>query len=59
MNLDQIYYKITNKNENHRGYQYVDGLNVLDKKFEPNGSCVEGGLYFTTIKHITRFVVYG
>ena len=29
-----IYYKITNENENHHGYQYKDGLNVLEEPFD-------------------------
>ena len=57
--MDQTYYKITNKEECHHGYQYVDGLNMLDKMFEREGSCVEGGLYFTTIEHIFKFLDYG
>ena len=28
-----MYYKITNERENHHGFQYYDGLNVLKKKF--------------------------
>ena len=55
----QTYYKITNETECHNGYQYVDGLNILDKIFEQNGSCVKGGLYFTTIDHIIKFLHYG
>lgn len=39
VNTDNIYYKITNINENHHGYQYKNGLNVLDKEFNYNGSC--------------------
>ena len=57
--MEQTYYKITNKVECHNNYQYVDGLNVLDRAFEPNGSCVEGGLYFTTAKYIFKFLDYG
>ena len=57
--MNQTYYKITNKEECHHDYQYVDGLNVLDKPFEATGSCVEGGLYFTTIEHIFKFLHYG
>ena len=59
MKMDQTYYKITNKTEYHNGYQYVDGLNVLDKPFEPVGSCVVGGFYFTTVEHIFKFLDYG
>ena len=54
-----MYYKITNKNENHYGFQYVDGLNILNTPFEKYGSCVPGGLYFTTKENIHRFFSYG
>ena len=56
---DYTYFKITNFNENHHGYQYQDGLNVLDKPFEKDGSCVEGGLYFTDLKNIYNYYGYG
>lgn len=57
--MDQIFYKITNSNECHNGYQYKDGLNVLNGPFNPVGSCVAGGLYFTTIDHIFDFLSFG
>ena len=53
------YYKITNFEENHNGFQYKDGLNILDKPFEEKGSCVRNGLYFTTLEHIQKFYCYG
>ena len=28
-----MYFKITNKEENHNGFQYKDGLNVLEGEF--------------------------
>ena len=59
MKIEQTYYKITNKAECHKGYQYVDGLNILDKAFEPVGTCVAGGLYFTTAKHIFNYLHCG
>ena len=57
--MEKTYYKITNEKECHNGYQYVDGLNILDKPFDSDGCCVEGGLYFTTIEHIFNFLDYG
>lgn len=54
-----MYFKITNANENHFGYQYADGLNILDKQFEKEGSCVPGGLYFSDEKNILNFMDYG
>ncbi|AYV85343.1 MAG: ankyrin repeat protein [Satyrvirus sp.] len=43
-----LYFKIMNVKENHHGYQYRDGLNVLDKEFDddPYNHCSKGGLYF-------------
>ena len=28
-----LYLKITNRDENHHGFQYVDGLNILKEKW--------------------------
>ncbi len=39
-----IYYKITNETENNEGYQYKDGLNVLEEAYK----CEDIGCYFTT-----------
>jgi ankyrin repeat protein len=56
---NKLFFKITNTEENHNGFQYVDGLNILDKEFEEEGSCVPGGLYFTDVEHIFEFLDYG
>ena len=55
----QKYFKVTNKEEIHRGFVYKTGLNILDKPFEYGGSCVPGGLYFTTLEEIPEFYSYG
>lgn len=57
--INKMYVKVTNEEENHNGYQYHDGLNILDKPFEVSGSCVPGGLYFTTVEYIHQFYNYG
>jgi hypothetical protein len=56
-----IYYKITNKDENHHGYKYKDGLNMLEGKFNENinDNCGKGGFYFTTAEYIHEFYDYG
>ena len=56
-----MYFKITNAAENHNGFQYLDGLNVLKEKFndDPNKSCCPGGLYFTNGENIFKFLNYG
>ena len=58
---NEIYYKITNAKENHHGFQYKDGLNVLKEEFNdnPNNHYGAGGLYFTDVKNIFRFLNYG
>ena len=53
------YFKITNEQENHNGYQYVDGLNVLNMPFAEEGSCVPGGFYFTDAENILFYLSYG
>lgn len=57
----KTYYKITNKNECHNGYQYKDGLNVLNEPFNdnPEDSCCPGGFYFTDYDNLLSFLDYG
>jgi len=54
-----MYFKITNQEECHHGYQYQTGLNILDRPFEKEGSCVKGGLYFTNLEYLHEFYEYG
>ena len=56
-----MYFKITNKDENHHNFQYVDGLNILQDEFnnDPNQSCCAGGFYFTDVANIFKFLDYG
>ena len=59
--FSQTYYKVTNKNECHHGYQYKDGLNILKEKFndDSTASCCAGGFYFTDYENLPRFFEYG
>jgi len=59
--ISMKYYKIFNENDNHKGFQYVDGLNIDSIPFndDPNQSCVEGGFYFSDVEHICEFLEYG
>ena len=59
--MNKTYYKITNAEENHHGFQYKDGLNILIEKFNdnPEEHCCAGGLYFTNAKNIFKFLDYG
>ena len=60
-NSTELYFKITNADENHHGFQYVNGLNILKEEFndDPNQSCCAGGLYFTDAANILKFLGYG
>lgn len=53
------YLKVTNAEECHHGFQYHDGFNKDIIPFEPKGSCVPGGLYFTDHRNIHRYYIYG
>ena len=55
------FFKITNAEETHFGYEYVDGENILAEEFndDPNIKCGAGGFYFTTKGYISRFYSFG
>jgi hypothetical protein len=59
--ITPVFHKITNETENHNKFQYKDGLNVLIESFNSNpiDTCCAGGLYFTDVKNILKFVHYG
>jgi len=59
--FSKVYYKVTNEQECHNGYQYKDGLNILKEEFNdnPNDSCCPGGFYFTDYENLPRFFEYG
>jgi hypothetical protein len=54
-----MYLKITNFKECHHGLQYHDGLNIDPLPFAKKGSCVPGGIYFTTPEYICFFIEMG
>ena len=55
----EIYFKITSRKENQRGYQYQDGFNTDIYPFKPEGCCSGGGLYFTTLEKLHMFQNFG
>ncbi len=59
MVVRNMYLKITNLEENHHGLQYMDGLNVDPVPFVKEGTCVPGGIYFTTPEYICNFLHMG
>ena len=54
----KTFYKITNNTENHNGFQYKTGLNILDSKFDPSSNC-GGGLHFSNRENILHFIIFG
>ena len=52
------YFRLTNEEERHRGFQYKDGLNVDTNKFHPYGQCKQGGLYFFSREEIWKYDNY-
>jgi hypothetical protein len=58
-NKPKTFYKITNKTENHHGFQYKEGLNILKQKFEPKVECGQGGLYCAEKKDILSWINLG
>ncbi|AZL89666.1 ankyrin repeat protein [Megavirus baoshan] len=57
----KLFLKITNEEECHNGYQYKNGLNELEGKFNdnPEDSCVPGRLYFSKPNNICNYLNYG
>ncbi|XWV25326.1 mg247 protein [Tupanvirus deep ocean] len=53
------YFKVTNLEEIHNDFAYIDGLNSLDGEFEETNDHVENGLYFTTIDYIPKYYYLG
>lgn len=53
------YFKITNIDETHNNFTYIDGLNCMKDDFDERGEHVENGLYFTTIENIPKYYYIG
>jgi len=52
------FYKFLNDDLIHYGFQYKLGLNIDTKKFNPNGECTKGGLYFCEESKCHMFCKY-
>ena len=53
------WFKVFNNKEIHHNHKYTPGTNFLLGKFAREGSCVEGGFYFTDINYILYFFHLG
>ncbi len=50
--------KLTNRLENHNGFQFKTGLNVDFIPFNPKVECQPGGIYFCSIENIFKWLNY-
>src|SRR5579872_2118272 len=55
---DQTFVKLTNETENHNNFQFNDGLNIDTILFTPMGHCNAGGIYFTDVRLIKKWIFY-
>ena len=53
-----LFVKLTNKQSLHNGYQYKNGLNILDGDFNEENICAKGGLYFCAYNDFGKWVNY-
>jgi hypothetical protein len=54
-----MWYKILKEDLIHNKFQYKIGLNIDTLLFNPSGSCKSGGLYYTNLHNLARFLHYG
>ncbi len=54
-----MYFKITNADENHNGYQYTDGLNILNEYQYPEGYHETQDFFILTQDNIFNFLGTG
>ena len=50
------YYKLLKPDLRHYGFTYTEGLNVLKQPFNPDSMCGEGGLYFSDLDNIFKWL---
>ena len=50
--------KLTNKEENHNGYQFKDGLNIDTVPFYTKLNCCAGGIYFCKFDDFPYYLNY-
>lgn len=59
LNNNKSFYKIINKEKRHYGFTYKEGLNLDNNEFNHVSKCQKGGLYFTTLENIFKFMEWG
>ena len=59
INMEEHFIKLTTQDCIHNGYQYKEGLNILDGEFNNQKICGHGGLYFCRKEYILTWINYG
>jgi hypothetical protein len=54
--VGRVFLKVLNEDECHKGFQWVEGLNVDTKPFDRVTGCGPGGLYFTDVDNAHLFI---
>ena len=57
--MEKLYFKVTNREECHYGFQYQDGLNVLTEPFIEDEIESPNGFHFTDIENILIYLDFG
>ncbi len=55
----KTYYKVLRSNMTHNDLKFQFGLNYDIVPFNPKGKCEAGGIYYTTLEFIGKFLRYG
>ena len=56
--LPKDLYRMLNPDMKHYGFQWRVGVNVDPLPWNPKGSCLSGGLYFTTREQLPRYSLH-
>lgn len=59
LNNSQIYFKLTQSNNESCGFKYKAGLNVNTNEFNPLKCCSSGGLFFCKLEDLYQFEGFG
>ena len=58
MEKKSVFVKLTNKDCIHNGYEYREGINIIDEPFNNEKICDKGGLYFCRQKDFAKWIEY-
>lgn len=50
--------KLTNATEIHNGFKFEEGLNIDKHEFQTSIECYKGGIYFTQVAYMHKWILY-